>query len=376
MRNSGGSREFGRDHCYVSCPAICRVSLINSGQKWSELRNRPLDFLQIGNSPFNASRIGLGTWAIGGRMWGGTDEQVSIRTIHAAVEHGINFIDTAPAYGFGRSEEIIGKALRETGMRERVILATKAGIEWSDNRAYRNGTKERIFAEIEDSLRRLGVERIDLYQVHWPDPQVAIEETAEAMRRLYDQGKIRAIGVCNFTVEEIERFRRVAPLHTCQTPFNLFEQKGGGPILAYDLQEGLTTLTYGALCRGLLSGRMRPDTMFTGDDLRNIDPKFKPPRYAQYLEAVNRLDSLAKKYQKRVIHLALRWILDQPGSGVALWGIRRPDQLEPLEAAFGWSLEAEDMETIEEILRQTVMDPIGPDFMSTRIRPQEPAKSA
>ena len=335
-----------------------------------------MDHLAIRGTEFKPSRIGLGTWAIGGRMWGGTDEQVSVRTIHAAVEQGINFIDTAPAYGFGRSEEIIGQALRAIGMRERVILATKAGIEWSDNRAYRNGTKERIFAEIDDSLRRLGVAHIDLYQVHWPDPLVAIEETAEAMRQLYEHGKIRAIGVCNFTVEEIERFRRVAPLHTCQTPFNLFEQETGRQVLAYDLREGLTTLTYGALCRGLLSGRMRPGTIFSGDDLRNIDPKFKPPRYDQYLEAVAKLDRLAQKYQKRVIHLALRWILDQQGSGVALWGIRRSDQLEPLKGAFGWSLAAEDMETIEEILRQTVTDPIGPDFMSTRIRSLAPAKSA
>jgi len=335
-----------------------------------------LDHLAIRGTEFKPSRIGLGTWAIGGRMWGGTDEQVSVRTIHAAVEQGINFIDTAPAYGFGRSEEIIGQALRAIGMRERVILATKAGIEWSDNRAYRNGTKERIFAEIDDSLRRLGVAHIDLYQVHWPDPLVATEETAEAMRQLYEHGKIRAIGVCNFTVEEIERFRRVAPLHTCQTPFNLFEQETGRQVLAYDLREGLTTLTYGALCRGLLSGRMRPGTIFSGDDLRNIDPKFKPPRYDQYLEAVAKLDRLAQKYQKRVIHLALRWILDQQGSGVALWGIRRSDQLEPLKGAFGWSLAAEDMETIEEILRQTVTDPIGPDFMSTRIRSLAPAKSA
>ena len=335
-----------------------------------------MDHLAIRGTEFKPSRIGLGTWAIGGRMWGGTDEQVSVRTIHAAVEQGINFIDTAPAYGFGRSEEIIGQALRAIGMRERVILATKAGIEWSDNRAYRNGTKERIFAEIDDSLRRLGVAHIDLYQVHWPDPLVATEETAEAMRQLYEHGKIRAIGVCNFTVEEIERFRRVAPLHTCQTPFNLFEQETGRQVLAYDLREGLTTLTYGALCRGLLSGRMRPGTIFSGDDLRNIDPKFKPPRYDQYLEAVAKLDRLAQKYQKRVIHLALRWILDQQGSGVALWGIRRSDQLEPLKGAFGWSLAAEDMETIEEILRQTVTDPIGPDFMSTRIRSLAPAKSA
>jgi len=336
-----------------------------------------LDYLAINGTEFKPSRIGLGTWAIGGRMWGGTDEQVSIRTIHAAVEHGINLIDTAPAYGFGRSEEIIGQALRAGGLRDRVILATKAGIEWRDNRAFRNGTKERIFAEIDESLQRLGVDCIDLYQVHWPDPLVAIEETAEAMRRLYEQGKIRAIGVCNFTVEEIDRFRQAAPLHTSQSPFNLFEQKAGKTVLAQSLRYGTTMLTYGALCRGLLSGRMRADSTFIGDDLRNIDPKFKPPRYVEYLEAVARLDDWAqRKYQKRVIHLALRWILDQPGSGVALWGIRRPEQLEPLAGVFGWSLGAEDMAEIDAILQQTVTDPIGPDFMSTRIRTAEQVRTA
>jgi len=335
-----------------------------------------LDYIEIPGTEFRSSRIGLGTWAIGGRMWGGTDEETSIRTIHAAVEQEVNFIDTAPAYGFGRSEEIIGKALREGGLRHRVIIATKAGIEWSDNRAYRNGSKQRILSEIHDSLRRLGLERIDLYQLHWPDPLVPLEESAEAMRALYEQGKIGAIGVCNFTVEEIERFRQVAPLHTCQTPFNLFEQSAGKPILAYDFREGLTTLTYGAICRGLLSGRMRLDTTFSGDDLRKIDPKFQQPRYAQYLDAVTRLDNLAQKFERRVIHLALRWILEQQGSGVALWGIRRPHQLEPLKAVFGWALGSDNHAAIEEIVRQAITDPVGPDFMSTRIRSVEPAKSA
>src|SRR5262245_28281629 len=167
------------------------------------------------------SRVAIGTWAIGGWMWGGTDEAESIATIRAAVEHGINLIDTAPVYGFGRSEEIVGKAIAEGHLRSRVLIATKTGIEWSGGSVFRNASRGRILQEVEDSLRRLRTDHIDVYQVHWPDPLVRIEETAEAMRTLFEQGKIRAIGVSNFSVAQMERFRRVAPLHVLQPPYNL-----------------------------------------------------------------------------------------------------------------------------------------------------------
>jgi aryl-alcohol dehydrogenase-like predicted oxidoreductase len=143
-------------------------------------------------------------------MWGGTDDEESIRTIHTAIESGINLIDTASAYGFGRSEEIVGRAIAEHNLRSRVVIATKTALEWRDGKVFRNASRERILREVDDSLRRLKTDYIDIYQVHWPDPLVPIEETAEAMQALFDQGKIRAIGVSNFSVRQIERFRRVA----------------------------------------------------------------------------------------------------------------------------------------------------------------------
>jgi aryl-alcohol dehydrogenase-like predicted oxidoreductase len=320
------------------------------------------EFVNIPGPRLRVSRVALGTWAMGGWMWGGTDERKSIATIWAALLQGINLIDTAPVYGFGVSEEILGKAL--VGLRPRTIIATKVGLEWRDGKVYRNATRARIMAEIDDSLRRLRTDYIDIYQVHWPDPLVPIEETAGAMRELYDQGKIRAIGVCNFSVEQMERFRRVAPLHVLQSPYNLFERAIEADILPYCRANDIATLGYGALCRGLLSGRMRPDTAFQGDDLRRIDPKFQSPRYTQYLSAVGELDQLAQsRYQQHVIQLAVRWMLDQ-GISVALWGARRPDQVQAALGVSGWSLDNATKAKIDHILSAAIADPIGPDFMA------------
>src|SRR6266404_1356027 len=238
----------------------------------------------------------------------------------------VNIPGTAPLYGFGVSEEIVGKAVGKR-LRSRAVIATKVGLEWRDGKVYRNATRDRIMQEIDQSLRRLRTDYIDIYQVHWPDPLVPIEETAEAMRMLYDQGKIRAIGASNFSVAQMERFREVAPLHVLQSPYNLFERDIESEILPFCRANQIVTLGSGALCRGLLSGRMGADTTFNGDDLRRLDPKFRPPRFTQYLAAVERLAQLARdRHGVRLIHLAVRWMLDQ-GIGVALWGARRPEQL-------------------------------------------------
>jgi aryl-alcohol dehydrogenase-like predicted oxidoreductase len=320
------------------------------------------EFVEIPATQLKVSRVALGTWAMGGWMWGGTDERDSIATIHAALSQGINLIDTAPAYGFGVSEEIVGAAL--DGVRTRAVIATKTGLEWRDGKMYRNATRARIMQEIDDSLRRLRTDYIDIYQVHWPDPLVPVEETAEAMRLLYEQGKIRAIGVSNFSVAQMERFRKVAPLHVLQSPYNLFERAIEAEILPYCRANGIVTLGYGALCRGLLSGRMRPDTKFEGDDLRRIDPKFQPPRFAQYLDAVRQLDAFAqRRFHRRVIHLAVRWMLDQ-GIDVALWGGRRPDQVEAALEVAGWSLNRTNRALIELLVDTAIVDPVGPEFMA------------
>src|SRR5580692_6147983 len=284
------------------------------------------ELVQIPKAQLKVSRVALGTWAMGGWMWGGTDQREAIATIHAALNQGINLIDTAPVYGFGASEEVVGAAL--DGVRSQTVIATKTGLEWRDGKIYRNATRARIMQEIDDSLRRLRTDYIDIYQVHWPDPVVPVEETAEAMRTLHEQGKIRAVGVSNFSVAQMERFRQVAPLHVLQSPYNLFERDIEAEVLPYCRANNIATLGYGALCRGLLSGRMRPDTAFDGDDLRRVDPKFQAPRFAQYLEAVRQLDEFAqRRFHRRVIELAVRWVLDQ-GIGVALWGGRRPDQVQ------------------------------------------------
>jgi aryl-alcohol dehydrogenase-like predicted oxidoreductase len=330
------------------------------------------EFVDIPDTHLIVSRVALGTWAMGGWMWGGSDQRDSIATIHAALNQGINLIDTAPVYGFGVSEEIVGAAL--DGVRTQAVIATKTGLEWRDGKVYRNATRARIMQEVDDSLRRLRTDYIDIYQVHWPDPLVPVEETAEAMRSLFEQGKIRAIGVSNFSVAQMERFRQVAPLHVLQSPYNLFERDIEAAVLPYCRANNILTLGYGALCRGLLSGRMRADTTFEGDDLRRIDPKFQLPRFAQYLDAVQQLDELAQhRFHRRVIHLAVRWMLDQ-GIGVALWGGRHPDQVEAAFGVAGWSLNAAHRELIEHIVNAAVLDPVGPEFMAPPQRPEPPTQ--
>jgi aryl-alcohol dehydrogenase-like predicted oxidoreductase len=315
--------------------------------------------------PITMPRVGLGTWAIGGWMWGGTDERESIRTIHEALDLGINLIDTAPVYGFGRSEEIVGKALAQDGRRQRAVIATKVGLGWTNGQPFRDSSRQRIIAEVEDSLLRLRTDVIDLYQVHWPDPLVPIDDTAEVLAGLYRAGKIRAIGVSNFSPAEMDIFRAAAPLHTAQPPYNLFERAIEADVLPYCRAKGIAVLAYGSLCRGLLAGRMNSQTQFDGDDLRRHDPKFQAPRFAQYLQAVERLDQLAReRFGRRVIHLALRWVLDQPGVGVALWGARRPEQLAPVREVMGWRIDDATMRDIDAILATTITSPVGPEFMA------------
>src|ERR1700757_3100892 len=315
--------------------------------------------------PLPISKIGLGTWAIGGWMWGGSDDAESVKTIQHAVDIGINLIDTAPVYGFGRSEEIVGKALAAGGRRQRALIATKVGLDWKDSRPFRNAGKDRIVREIEDSLRRLQTDVIDLYQVHWPDPSTPIAEVAEAMGALHRAGKIRAIGVSNFSPAQMDEFRKVAPLHTAQPPYNLFERAIEDDVLPYCREQNIAVLAYGSLCRGLLSGRMSASSRFGGDDLRKSDPKFLPPRFEQYLAAVEQLDRIAKaRFGKRVIHLAARWVLDRNPMNIALWGARHADQLSPVSDVLGWNIDGETMAEINRILSETINDPVGPAFMA------------
>jgi len=315
------------------------------------------------------SRIGLGTWPMGGREWGAVPEDVAVATCLGAVERGINLIDTAPIYGRGRSEEIIGKAIRAHGRREDFYIATKAGLEWNPFGVFSNSTESRIRREIEASLRRLGTEYIDLYQVHWPDALVPIAEVAALLAGFQREGKVRALGVSNFSVAQMEEFRSVTPLASDQPPYNLFERQIDGEILPWCAANGVAVLTWSTLCRSLLAGRAHRGMKFDPRDIRNYDPKFQEPRFSQYMTAVERLTAFAREhFGKSVLELAARWVLDRPGVSVALWGARRPEQLDAVAGVMGWKLDASAMAEIDRIVEESVTDPVGPEYLSPRMR--------
>jgi len=315
------------------------------------------------------SRVGLGTWAIGGTEWGAVPEDAAIATVLGAVERGINFIDTAPIYGRGRAEELIGKTMQQHGRREVFYIATKAGLEWNSRGVFANSTPERLRRELEDSLRRLGTTYIDLYQVHWPDTLIPVEEVAGVLAEFVESGKVRALGVSNFSVAQMEAFRRVAPLASNQPPYNIFEREIDAEILPWCDANNVSVLTYSSLCRSLLGGRVHRGMKFEDRDIRAVDPKFQEPRFSQYMTAVERLAEFAReRFGKSLVELAARWVLDRPGVSVALWGAKRPDQLDPIAGVMGWRLQADAMAEIDRIVAESVKNPIGPEYLTPLVR--------
>lgn len=325
-----------------------------------------MEHVELDGAGFSVSRVGLGTWAIGGTSWGGADREESVQAVLAALEKGITLVDTAPIYGYGEAEEVVGEAVKRHGDRDGVILATKVGLEWDDRRRVRrNSSPARVRRECEDSLRRLGTDRIDLYQIHWPDPDTPPEATAEALHELLEDGLVRAVGVSNFPVERMAAFRRAGPLHSAQPPYNLFEREIEDDVLPWCRDQGVAVLAYGALCRGLLSGRMTRDRELAPGDIRRIDPKFQAPRFEWYLAAADALGRFAReRVGKELLPFAVRWILDRPGVTAALWGARRPAQLEPLDEVWGWSVDDDAAREVDRILEEHVPDPVGAGFMA------------
>jgi aryl-alcohol dehydrogenase-like predicted oxidoreductase len=322
-----------------------------------------MEYVYISGTNLRVSRIALGTWSIGGTGWGGTDEQGAVRTIEEALDRGINLIDTAPIYGFGRSEQTIARALISYP-RDQVVIASKCGLDWSDG-IKRNSTRQRVMEEIEGSLRRLKTDYIDIYQYHWPDTSVPFEEQAALMNELRAEGKVRAIGVSNFSTEQMETFRRVAPIHTAQPPYNLFERQVETSILPYARDQKMVVMAYSPLCRGLLGGRMTRQTRFGSDDVRASDPKFQPPRLSQYIGAAEELKDYAEaRFAKPLSALAVRWVLEQGDNIVALWGARKPEQLAGVDAVLGWRLDPASILEVNSIVGRRVLDPVGAEFLA------------
>ena len=326
-----------------------------------------MERVRFGHTDLEVSVLVLGTWVTGGWAWGGSDENESLKAILRAFEAGINFVDTAPVYGFGKAEQMVGKALREWGERDQIIIATKCCLEWDEKQNIRrNASPTRILEEIDQSLLRLGVDRIDLYQIHWPDPQTPFETSMETMLRLQAAGKIRYIGVSNFNREELMACLRAGRIHSLQSPYNLFERAIEDELLPLCKASGIATMAYGGLCRGLLTGKFTGKETIAKGDLRRADPKFKPDRLMQYVKAVDDLKKLAAKYHKSPAQFALRWALQQPGITTVLAGARTAAQVEDNVGVSGWQIEPEDLEKVEQILTTRIKTPIGPEFMAPR----------
>jgi aryl-alcohol dehydrogenase-like predicted oxidoreductase len=322
-----------------------------------------METTEIGTSGITASRVALNTRALGGWTWGGNtaDLKYSISTIRLAIERGITLIDTAPVYGFGLAERIVGTVLAG-GLRDRAIIATQGGLQWRDGKVRRDSSPAHIRKEVEQSLRRLRTDHIDLYQMQSPDPLVPICETAQTLALLLGEGKIRAIGVSNYLPAQMDEFRQAAPIHAIRTRYNLFERGIQSGALQYARRHEMAVLCHGVLCRGLLTGMITPSTQFNGEDLRRSDPRFQEPRFSEYLSAVASLNRYAREcYGLRVSDLALRWVLDQANT-IALWDARRPEQLDPVDAAMWWKLDELAKRHIENVIRHTVRHPIGPEF--------------
>lgn len=331
----------------------CLTSLENSMEKRA-----------FGLTDLVVSPVVLGTWVTGGWAWGGSDEAESLRAILRALELGVNFIDTAPVYGFGKSEEIVGKAIGQWG-REKVVIATKVGLEWdARERIRRNSSPERILVEIDDSLRRLGVDCIDLYQVHWPDPEVPFQKSMETLMRIQEQGKIRYIGLSNFSREQIEECQETGPVFSLQPPYNIFEREAEKELLPFCRQNEIGTLGYGGLCRGLLTGKFKGNEQFPKGDLRRADPKFKPDRFKKYVDAVKEMKAIADSYGVTMSQFALRWALQQPGMICVIAGARTAKQAENNIWASDWEIGEEDLAKVDEILSRHLPEQIGPGFMS------------
>lgn len=296
------------------------------------------------------TRVALGTWSMGGWMWGGAEPGPARQTIERALDAGIDIIDTAPVYGFGLSEELVGEVISARRCREDVVIATKTGFVWDErHEPWRDSSVATIRREVRESLRRLRTDYIDIYQVHWPDESVPFEETAAELDRLRAEGLVRAVGVCNYSVAQMVAFEAGGALAGAQFRYNLFERSVESDVLPYACDRGLTTFAYSPLARGLLAGGMT--AAHEASDAARRGEMFHGDAYRRHLAAVARLDEFAhREFGRRVIHLAIRWLLDQPGLSVALWGARRPGQLDAVDGVWGFTIGPDAQSEIDRII--------------------------
>ena len=308
-------------------------------------------YRRLGSTPLKVSVVSLGTWVLGGDQWGRVDDKQSIATIQKAIDLGINLIDTAPIYGIGHSGKIVGKAIK--GRRHRVLIATKCGLQKKGKRIVLNLKPAEIRKELENSLFRLDIERIDLYQCHWPDPNTPIEITLEEMLKMQAEGKIKYIGVSNFDVPLLEKALNCTPIVSVQSQYSLLERGIEKSVLPFCKEKGIGVMTYGSLGSGILTGKYKKQPVFKKNDARNFFyPFFKVPHWGFSQDFISGIKRIAKEKGKPVAQIAINWLTQQPGVTTAIVGARTSEQVETNAAAGEWELTEGDLSRIESIYQR------------------------
>ena len=321
-----------------------------------------MEYTQFGQTALRVSKISYGTWQFGGD-WGRVERaqwDAGKASVQKALELGINFFDTAQAYGSGLAERLLGEALQpylRKGLREDIVIATKGGLRIEGDRLLRDASPQWLRQGVEQSLANLGVDYIDLYQVHWPDPNTPIEETAGVLDSLVREGKIRYVGVSNYDVAQMQAFEQVRKLDSLQPPYSLFRRDIEQKILPYTRQHGIGVLVYGALAHGLLGGGFTPQMTFAADDWRSKSTIFQGENFQRNVAVVEYLKRLAEREGMSVAQLAIAWVLAQPGVDVAIVGAHNPEQLAQTAPAGEIHLSQATLQEIERIMREAV--PIG-----------------
>jgi aryl-alcohol dehydrogenase-like predicted oxidoreductase len=306
-----------------------------------------MQYIELGRSGLRVSRICFGTWQFGGD-WGAVEREDAKAAVRAALDNGITFFDTAQAYGFGESEALLAEALGDDIGRDDVVVATKGGLRQAGGGVERDSSPEFLREGVEHSLRHLGVEAINLYQVHWPDRSTPFEETGAALKQLQDEGKIRHVGVSNFSPQEMEELSRTVRVETDQPPYNLFNRGIEQDVLPWCRENDIGLLAYGPLSHGLLSGRFDPSTLAEDDWRRGHEP-FDGEALERNLESVERLKEFAEARGHTLAQLAVAWVLAQPGAHVAIVGARRPAHVEGIAPAAEIELGDDDLAEIDEL---------------------------
>ena len=312
----------------------------------------------LGRSMLEVTAIAYGTWQFGGD-WGPVDEDAAIEAIRAARQLGVTFFDTAQGYGFGRAERVLGRALADElrSVRGELVLATKGGLRMDGDRLGRAASPDWLRRGVDASLQALGVDYIDLFQLHWPDPATPITQSAEALAALVDEGLIHHVGVSNFSVAEMQEFSAVVPVETLQSAYHLFRRDIEGDVLGYTAAEGIGVLVYGPLAHGLLGGVLSDDTAFPADDWRSGNSAFTGEPFRRNLAVVDELRFVASLRGATVGQLAVAWTLANPAVNVAIVGSRRPEHLRESVGALDLQLTAADLAEIDSIMVNAV--PMG-----------------